>query len=69
MTVAGSFGNRGNPIVFAQFASVCRLIYKISFEQRWDYWQQFQWVSGRNISYMCQAREPTKLRAKYVRSQ
>jgi putative transposase len=51
--------------LFSQFAGVCRLIYNIAFEQRREHWRQYLRTSGKNISYVSQARELTALRAEY----
>lgn len=46
-----------------QFAGVCRLVWNLALEQRFNHWRNFQARTGNNLNYAMQARELTKLRA------
>lgn len=52
-------------VLFRQFAGVCRLVYNLAFEQRRDFWRQYQRQTGRRLNYVAQARELTMLRAEF----
>jgi putative transposase len=51
--------------VLGQWVGVTRLVYNLAFEQRRDFWRQFQANEGRSISLASQGRELTALRAEY----
>jgi putative transposase len=51
--------------LFRQFSGVCRLVYNLGFEQRRDWWRQYQRQTGQRLNYVAQARELTRLRAEY----
>jgi putative transposase len=52
-------------VLFQQFSGVCRLIYNLAFEQRRDFYRQYERCSGKKLNYGVQARELTALRAEY----
>lgn len=49
--------------VLAQWVGVTRFVYNLAYEQRRDFWRQYQVIEGRSISYASQCRELTALRA------
>jgi len=51
--------------LFGQYVGVCRFIYNLGFEQRRDWWRQFQANTGCSISYASQCRELTDLRREF----
>jgi len=51
--------------LFRHFAGVCRLVYNLAWEQRRDWYRQFEANTGNRLNYVAQARELTVLRAKY----
>ncbi len=52
-------------VFFLQCAGVCRLIYNLALEQRRDWWQRYQAVTGGKLNYVAQARELTDLRGEF----
>ncbi len=51
--------------LFVRFAGVCRLVYNLALEQRRDFYRQYHRVTGKQLSYLAQAAELTKLRAEF----
>ncbi len=51
--------------LFVRFAGVCRLVYNLALEQRRDFYSQYHRVTGKQLSYVAQAAELTKLRAEF----
>lgn len=51
--------------VLGEWVGITRLVYNLAWEQRRDFWRQYQATEGRRLAYVGQCRELTKLRAAF----